>query len=125
MSHIKRVERFIIVDILAGSCGAAAVAAVLQRSWLAVLLTLVIAAALWMLERETIEEEDEVEAHVRPSKENELEITDKTIAALRAYAARSFENSGDDPVTAYQNGLKDGVTMAAQYVLGEVREEAE
>ena len=59
MKHIIRVERHLVRDILASTLGGGLVVAVSQKSWIAGLLTLVAAVALFITERADIEEEEQ------------------------------------------------------------------
>ena len=57
------------------------------------------------------------------TEESEVNLPDETIAKLRVFAAREFSPLTDDPKKAYEDGLKDGTTATAQYVLDELKEE--
>ena len=119
MNHTKRVERHVIVDILAGACGTCGAAAVLQRSWMASILAGVILLALLLLERETIEEEE------TPTKEDKVKLPDALVASLKKIAAQplleyTFTNQEDRSV--YDAGALDGSTTLAQYVLEQIQE---
>ena len=57
------------------------------------------------------------------TEEPEVNLPDETIAKLKVFAARSFSKQSDDPAQQYAAGLQDGTTAAAQYVLGELKEE--
>lgn len=118
MSHFKRVERHILVDVLAGSCGASGLSAVLQRSWLAAVLTLVLGFVLYFLERETIEEEDEI-------LEEKMRVPDILVEGLKKIAGREPSDVVVLPEfgNIYQAGLSDGSIALAQYVLDEMKEE--
>lgn len=59
MKHIVRVERHLIRDILASMVGGSMVIAVIQRSWLAGLMTVLSGVALYITELVDIEEEEQ------------------------------------------------------------------
>lgn len=44
-------------------------------------------------------------------------LSDETVDRLRGVSSRSFSSISDDPTTSYQNGLDDGATILAQYLL--------
>ena len=52
-----------------------------------------------------------------------VKLADEVVAKLRVFAAREFASITDDPAKAYEDGLRDGTTATAQYVLGELRGE--
>jgi hypothetical protein len=117
MTHKTRVERHIIVDVLAGACGASAVTAVLQRSWLAFSLALILGGVLYLIERETIEEEDEI-------LEEKMRVPDLIVETLQKIAGRvRAEKVLPEDEIVYQLGLNDGAADLAQYVLDEMKEE--
>ena len=118
MTHRHRVERHIIVDILAGACGTSAAAAFLQRSWLALALALALGVVLYLLERETIEEEDS------ENPEDTMRIPDLLVEALKKVASRPHaEIIFPEYKDIYEQGLSDGAAQMAQYVLDEMKEE--
>jgi hypothetical protein len=54
---------------------------------------------------------------------DEMRISDEVVDALKRRASRDFSEVPPAELETYQKGLKDGETMTAQYVLGEVEEE--
>lgn len=52
-----------------------------------------------------------------------VKLADEVVAKLRVFAAREFASITDDPAKAYEDGLRDGTTATAQYVLDELKEE--
>lgn len=61
---------------------------------------------------------------VRFLDEDTVRLPDETVSRLKDFAARSFANVDEDAEVSYKNGLHDGASMAAQYVLGELKEES-
>jgi hypothetical protein len=68
--------------------------------------------------------EDVTKEFVRFLDEGTVRIPDETVARLQDFAARTFAEVDADPEISYKNGLHDGASMAAQYVLGELKEES-
>lgn len=60
---------------------------------------------------------------VRFLKEETVRLSDEIVDRLKTFAERKFADVDDDSDISYKNGLHDGVSMAAQYVLGELEEE--
>lgn len=60
---------------------------------------------------------------VRFLDEDTVRLSEETVARLKDFAKRTFLDTDDDESLSYKNGLHDGVSMAAQYVLGEIKEE--
>ena len=60
---------------------------------------------------------------VRFLDEDTVRLSEETVARLKDFAKRTFLDTDDDANLSYKNGLHDGVSMAAQYVLGEIKEE--
>jgi hypothetical protein len=61
---------------------------------------------------------------VRFLDEGTVRIPDETLTRLKDFATRTFAEVDADPEVSYKNGLHDGASMAAQYVLGELKEES-
>ena len=57
------------------------------------------------------------------SEEDEMKISDEMVASLEERAKRGFSEVPPTEFETYKKGLKDGETLTAQYVLGEVEEE--
>jgi hypothetical protein len=60
---------------------------------------------------------------VRFLDEDTVRLEEETVATLRRYAARKFQESDENADLSYQKGLNDGTIMTAKYVLGELKEE--
>ena len=117
MSHTNRVERHILVDVLAGSCGASGLSAILQRSWLAAVLSLVLGVVLYFLERETIQEEDEIQ-------EEKMKVPDLMVETLKKIAAREpAKHIVPEGQPFYDAGLSDGAATLAQHILDNLKGE--
>jgi hypothetical protein len=87
---------------------------------MAAVLVVLVGAALWQLEKETIEEEE------TPTKEEKVKLPDALVASLKKIAAQplleyTFTNQEDRSV--YDAGALDGSTTLAQYVLEQIQEE--
>ena len=87
-------------------------------SWSPLSLLVLIGAALWLLEKETIEEED-------APQEDKVKLPDALVASLKKIAAQplleyTFTNQEDRSV--YDAGALDGSTTLAQYVLEQIQE---
>jgi hypothetical protein len=120
MKHTTRVERFILIDILVGACGAAFGTAVLQVSWKAAILGALLAASTYLLERETIEEEE------RPEGDDSVRLTESAFEALKQSAAwKGAEKILPEDRVAFELGLKAGAAELAQFVLEEIEIEQE
>ena len=59
MNHTIRIKRHVIRDVLAFVAGGALVAAILQHSWMSLILSAINGAALFVEEKADIQEEDE------------------------------------------------------------------
>jgi len=117
VKHTTRVERYILIDILVGACGASFGAAILQLSWKAGLLGAALAFAAYLLERETIEEEE------TPGKDNTVKLTEAALSALRQSAKwlpATDITEEDQPV--YEEGLRTGAAELAKFVLEEIEQ---
>lgn len=60
---------------------------------------------------------------VRFLDEDTVRLEEETVATLRKYAARRYQESDENADLSYQKGLNDGTIMTAKYVLGELKEE--
>lgn len=132
MSHKTRIERHIIVDLIAGVAAASLVVAILNKSWAAVLLTVASGVALFLLERNNIQDEDQLESDLNyfpglveavdpPFLPNTL--SDKDVVILKKKA--SHPASTDVPsegLACYIAGLEDGAAVTAQWVLNQLEE---
>jgi hypothetical protein len=119
MKHKTRIERFIIVDVLAGACGASGVTAVLQRSWLAAGLAAALGVVLVLLERETIDEEEATENGI-------MNLTDSALAALEKSASwKKTQKIAPEDLPVYEQGLRAGAADLAQFILEEILSEKE
>ena len=123
MNHKKRVERFILVDILAGAGGTCVAAAFLQKSIPAAGLGVLIFVALWLLERATIEEEDQPAV---ATKEPGMQLSELVVAGLKKIASRPrLDYVAPENTEIYNAGLGDGAADLAQYVVEQVQPEKE
>ena len=62
-------------------------------------------------------------ADIWESQVGEMKLSDETVSVLKRRADRDFSDVPPDQAEAYRKGLKDGETVTAQYVLGELKEE--
>ena len=118
MTHTTRVERHILVDMLSGATGALLVGGLLQKSWMYAGIGLLVAVALLLLERETIEQE---EAPQEPKIAGQV-IPEDVVRFLEARAALDMATGiTPDDQKVYSAGLSDGSIVLAQYVLDELK----
>lgn len=124
MSHKTRVERHIIVDILAGILGASLVASLIGKSILAGLLALAAGVVLFFIERSNIKEEDTLEENIHPAPEprrRALELTVKDVAVLGKVSSRALHDDIDpEGLPFYIAGLEDGAATQAQWVIDQL-----
>lgn len=121
MSHKTRVERHIVVDVLAGVLGASFVTAFTAKSYLALILAVAAGVVLFLLERNNIQEEDQLEAApefevIEAEAENLLSEAD--MGLLREWA--KYPPSNNIPPEGnifYTAGLRDGAAIASDWVL--------
>lgn len=120
MSHSSRVRHHIVVDILSSVAGGSAVVAIVQKSWVAGLISAVAFIGLFILDRCNIEEEEPVD----PIKDEKMKLLDLAIANLRHIASREKQKVvSPEDVAAYTKGLDDGASTLAEYILTELKEE--
>lgn len=122
MSHKTRVNRHITVDLIAAVAAGSLVAAITLKSAVAVLLCVAAGAALILLERNNIQEEDELDT---PFQETVTvappQLSEENLEILRLKA--THPEAGHIPVEAiayYVAGLEDGAAEMAKWVLGMV-----
>ena len=56
---------------------------------------------------------------------DKVKLPDEVVQALTERAGRKFSNEAPADSASYQEGLRDGETITAQYVLGQLKEESE
>lgn len=123
MSHKTRVERHIIVDLIAGVAASALVVAISNKSLLSGLLSVAAGIALFLLERNNIEEEDHLEepheliheVRVSPFSESDLRV-------LRKKAEHPASEVPEEGLAFYISGLADGAAVTSQWVLDVIAE---
>lgn len=117
MKHRARVNRYILIDILSGSSGALLVGGLLQRSWLLAGIGAVLAVALLILERETIEQEETpAEAPDYPK----IPVNLRKFLEERSKSPLYEGDPGDQE--SYAAGLADGTVVLAQHILEDLKE---
>ena len=121
MKHRARVNRYILIDILSGSCGALVVGGLLQRSWLFAGVGLLLGVALLMLERDTIEQEETPTEPKTPG----LKIPSDVVDFLEKRSKETLSKGAPESKESYAAGLQDGTVVLAQYILDELKEESE
>ena len=94
--------------------------------WVGIAIAIILACLVVVIDEAAGNLVEEISAIATALEEDSMKLTDEAVIALKARASRGF--STDIPVDKldiYQAGLKDGETMTAQYVLGELKEETE
>lgn len=127
MSHKTRVERHITIDVLASVVGGMFVSAVLNKSGIAFALTAAIGVTLFLLERNNIKEEDELdtphEVFVETLVQTPPQLTADDLKILRRTASHpASEDILEEGLAYYIAGLEDGAAVNAQWVLNQVAE---
>lgn len=134
MSHKTRVERHIVVDLIAAVAAGSLVAAITLKSVVAVLLGLAAGVALLLLERNNIQEEDDLEDSFEDMAVDELQyenlvppppsLTTKDIAILQKKASHPpAEVISEANLAPYIVGLEDGAAEMAKWVLNQLDSE--
>lgn len=120
MSHKSRVERHIVVDLIAATAAGSLVAAITTRSWVAAFLAFAAGVALLLIERHNIDEEDHLEFDATP-KPNPLSLSVANIRMLQRKAMHpASHNVPEEGLAYYIAGLEDGAAVQADWVLGQL-----
>lgn len=123
MSHKTRVERHIAVDVLASVVGGALVASLLNKSFVAFLLSASAGVTLFLLERNNIEEEDHLEEpHELIHEVRVSPFSDSDIQVLLKKASHPPSEVPEEGVAFYIAGLDDGAAVTSQWVLDVIAE---
>ena len=118
MSHRTRVERHIVVDLIAATAAGSLVAAVTTRSWVAVFLAFAAGVALFLLEWRNIDEEDRAEDRIPPPP---LSLSLDNVLMLHKKASHpASDNVPEEGLAYYIAGLEDGAAIQADWVLNQL-----
>lgn len=121
MSHKTRVERHIAVDVLASVVGGALVASLLNKSVVAFLLSAAAGLTLFLLERNNIQEEDELDTPFQETVSVAVpQLSEENLEILRKKLRPETTHIPEDPSDAYTLGLLDGASITAEWVLEKV-----
>lgn len=126
MSHKTRVERHIVVDLTSAVAAASLVVALTEHSWVAALLTLASGTALFLMERNNIQEEDQLEAEPEFEVVETVAVNSLSEANLQVLLAwAKYPPSNNIPPEgrlAYHDGLRDGAAIASDWVLKQIKD---
>lgn len=118
MSHKSRVERHIVVDLIAATAAGSLVAAITTRSWVAAFLAFAAGVALLLIERHNIDEEDHAETTVLLPPPSPLSLSVANVRMLQRKAMHPAANNVPEEGLAYYiAGLEDGAAVQADWVL--------